>query len=105
MRSKSALVSPAVTAIARPCIISGASSPSMCAPTTRPLPCSTTSFITLCRLRPLRVWRMGVKRARKMSARPRAAASSSLRPTLASGGEKNTAFGVVSNDHSRVLPA
>ena len=39
-----------------------------------------------------------------MSAGPRAAASSSVRPTLASGGEKNTAFGVVSSDPGRCQP-
>ncbi len=43
--SKSALVSPAFTAMAMPCMSSPASSPTMWAPTTTSLASSTISFI------------------------------------------------------------
>ncbi len=94
VRSKSSFVSPAATAMPTPCRISGASSPSMCAPSTRRVRWQTTSFISAFRpSRPLIVCRMGVNRARWMSTGPSAAASASVIPTVPIGGEVKTAVG------------
>ena len=64
VRSKSALVAPITTAIAMPWMISGASSPSMCTPSTFCVALSTTSFIIVLRERPDSVWRIGVNSVR-----------------------------------------
>ena len=55
VRSKSAFVAPQTMAMASPCMISAASSPIMCAPSTFWLAWSTTSFISVLRARPLMV--------------------------------------------------
>ena len=65
VRSKSSLVAPMATAMPMPCMISAASSPSMCAPSTHRVRWQTTSFISAFRpSRRLMLWRMGVKRVR-----------------------------------------
>ena len=59
--SKSALRAPHRIAMAMPCMISGASGPTMCAPTTSSVSPSTTSFISVRSSRPDSVLRMGLK--------------------------------------------
>ena len=62
--SKIALVAPAFIATAKPWIVSPASAPTMCRPTTRSLASSTTSFIIVRSLLCESVWRSGLKSVR-----------------------------------------
>ena len=62
--SNCALVAPQRRATAKPYIISPASSPTMCRPTTRSLASSTISLTSVRVAAPLRVWRSGRKSLR-----------------------------------------
>ncbi len=62
--SNCAFVAPARIAIAIPWMISPASRPTMCAPTTRWLSRATTSFISVRSSRPDSVWRSALNDVR-----------------------------------------
>ena len=64
VESNTALVAPARSATAKPWMISPASAPTMCAPTTRSLASSTTSFIKVRSLLPDSVWRRALNSLR-----------------------------------------
>mmetsp|Transcript_23125 Transcript_23125/g.75392 ORF Transcript_23125/g.75392 Transcript_23125/m.75392 type:complete len:235 (-) Transcript_23125:762-1466(-) len=90
--SKTSLVAPALSATAMPCIISGPSTPTMWQPITLSVATSTRSFMNIrCEL-PEMVFFIGRKLEVYTSTSPYSAiASSSVRPTVATGGCEKTA--------------
>ncbi|GAB4203677.1 MAG: hypothetical protein OHK0013_18020 [Sandaracinaceae bacterium] len=95
--SSCALVAPHRSATAKPCTISPASAPATCTPSTRSVSASTTSFMKQRSSEPVNVCFIGLKSVLKIASRwPRARASVSVRPTVATAGEVNTAVGMPS---------
>ena len=95
--SNTALVAPAFIATANPCTISPASAPTMCRPTTRSVASSTTSFMSVRSLLPLKVCRNARNSLRyTVTAPKRARASASDQPTVPTDGWVKTAVGMKS---------
>ena len=95
VRSKSRLGGPALIATDRPCTISPASGPTMCAATTRSVSPSTSSFISVRSSRPVSVCFMGRKRdSNTWRAAKRSRARSSVGPTVPILGWQKTAVAI-----------
>ena len=92
VESNCALVSPHLSAIPMPCMISAESGPTMWHPTTLSVSTSTMSFMNAFSTRPASEIFMGVNVLVYTSqVKPAAMACSSVMPTVATGGCENTA--------------